>query len=324
MPRFSDQWVVDRAMFDYVQGGSCACCGLIHLFAPGGLEGMINSMSDLETDAAAKEFNAAKASPWPPDMRDSIWSDRLLLRFRMKKEMRGYREFFEGVVRAGGGARGEEGTASGDGEEDAVDPRDAMPALHDFCLRELSMKDLRGIFQMPRTEVTEELQSRYKICGPYGVVFCGVVEQVANFKVTGFGIDARTGSDGDDSEEIFEKELRYKKIGPGFCLDITTPNGEVDEAVLTNFLRRTVSLAGPTLLARAPKTSQSEESDGSGDDGGGGADDPSDDEENNTASFRSDRRVARLIIARCWADRLVEKYNEVRKKGAAEETEPKQ
>jgi len=40
MPRFTDKWVLDKCMFDYVQGGSCACCGFTHLFNPGGIEGV--------------------------------------------------------------------------------------------------------------------------------------------------------------------------------------------------------------------------------------------------------------------------------------------
>ena len=36
-------------------------------------------------------------------------------------------------------------------------------------------------------------------------------------------------------------------------------------------------------------------------------------DEPNIPSFRSDRRVIRLFIARYWADRLIEKYNQKRK-----------
>lgn len=42
-PRFSDQWVVDKVMFDYVNGGECTCCGFAHIFNPQGLEGMVSS-----------------------------------------------------------------------------------------------------------------------------------------------------------------------------------------------------------------------------------------------------------------------------------------
>ncbi len=84
MPRFTDKWVVNKCMFNYVNGGDCACCGFPHLFAPGGIKGLINAMSDLETDSPAREIDATRLLPWPPDMRDQIWSNRLLLRFKMK------------------------------------------------------------------------------------------------------------------------------------------------------------------------------------------------------------------------------------------------
>lgn len=33
MPRFTDNWVLDKSMFDYVQGGSCAVSSLMCTFA---------------------------------------------------------------------------------------------------------------------------------------------------------------------------------------------------------------------------------------------------------------------------------------------------
>jgi len=49
MPRFTDKWVLDKCMFDYVQGGSCACCGFTHLFNPGGLEGVSRKISSYQS-----------------------------------------------------------------------------------------------------------------------------------------------------------------------------------------------------------------------------------------------------------------------------------
>jgi len=270
---------------------------------------MINAMSDLETDTATQEINAAKASPWPPDMRDQIWSDRLLLRFKMKKDMKVYRSFLEDIVK-------DNNDASSNSNIKEVDRRDAIPILHNFCTNELSPKELRQLFQLPRSELIEILNSKYKICGAYGVVFCTVSEQVVNSKVTGYGIDARHSPGDDNSEEIFEKELKYKKVGPGFCLDITTQQDDgtdiVNEDVLNIFLQRMVSLAGPTLLNRAPKTSHQNEGSGSDSDKDG-SDGAEEEDEPNIPSFRSDRRVIRLFIARYWADRLIEKYNQRRK-----------
>ncbi|KAL7471574.1 hypothetical protein ACHAXS_011865 [Conticribra weissflogii] len=346
MPRFSDAWAVDKAMFTYLAGGSCACCGFPHLFNPGGIEGLIHSMSDLETDAAKREVTAAMASPWPTEMRDQIWSDRLLLRFKMKREMRLYREFLEGVVRDGVGGSRDEGEEEGDcddannnnnndNDSEKMDLTRAIPLLQQFCTETLTPQQLRQIFQLPRSEITEILNNRYKICSSYAIIICAVVEQVANFRITGYGIDARSGgkddTDDGDEEILFEKLLKFEKVGTGFCIDITRKDGEewkVNEDVLVAFLKRLVSLAGPTLLARAPKVVPSRDAnsdDEEGDDGKVGtkkttktADDADDDDDDGAGgtvpSFRSDRRVVRLLIARYWADRLIEKYNEYHSK----------
>mmetsp|Transcript_27968 Transcript_27968/g.45400 ORF Transcript_27968/g.45400 Transcript_27968/m.45400 type:complete len:331 (-) Transcript_27968:85-1077(-) len=201
-----------------------------------------------------------------------------------------------------------------------VDINDAIPILEKFCMNELSPRQIQGIFQLPRSELTEVLNSKYKICSAFAVVFCTVVEQVANFKVTGYPTDARSNSNGDNSEEIFEQNLKFKKVGRGFCVDIITSSGTINEKVLRMFLQRMVGLAGPTLLARAAKSSSSSSTSEGGGGGSGSDDDDGDVDgasseviESRGPSFRSDRRVVRLMIARYWADRLIEKYEEVKK-----------
>jgi len=121
MPRFSDDWVVDRTMFEFVSGGSCACCGMNHLFLPDGLKGLIDSISDLETDAANNELSAAQKSPWPPNMRDEVWADRVRLRHKMKKEMKVYKDFFE---------------------------KEGRESVERWCRDEIGASGLRKMFQM--------------------------------------------------------------------------------------------------------------------------------------------------------------------------------
>ena len=335
MPRFTDKWVIDKCMFDYVNGGDCACCGFPHLFMPGGIESLINTMSDLETDDAKREVNAARMSPWPPDMRDQIWSDRLLLRFKMKKEISRYRTFLEGMATRAISATtdGYHDDAMGDdgrGKTRADVNGAAVSELHKFCRFELTPRQLSRIFQLPRSELGELLKEKYRICSAYSVGFCSVVDQVANFGVTGSDDDARRGKydDGDDmSEGEFERMLKYDR-NKGFHLDVvaasTSSGGNecdwaADDVALMTFLRRMASLAGPTLLSRAARTANVDDDDdagrggGSVDDGNVGADGKIDNKDANVTSFRSDRRVIRLMIARFWADRLMEKYDEIRK-----------
>ena len=330
MSRFSDNWLLDKVMFDYVQGGSCACCGFPHLFAPGGLEGLIHAMSDLETDSKTHEINAAKLSPWPTDMRDQIWGDRLLLRFKMKKEMKDYRGFLEEVVVTGhnnNNATNNVDTKNNNDDESNINIQDAIPILHEFCTTQLTPYDLHQIFQLQRSDLTEILKSKYKITSAFAIVFCSVVEQLANFDLTGYGVDAPPCCDGsvdDNAEELFETVLKYNSRGPGFHLDVATniieedseEEWKVNDEVLNIFLKRMLSLAGPALLARAPKSvadnDDEEEEEGGGKNNSSGDETEKDNEQSDTSnskpSFRSDRRVARLMIARCWTDRLIEKY----------------
>ena len=94
MPKFSDEWVVDKTLFDFVSGGSSSgCCGR-GFFIPDGIEGMINAISDLETDAANAEVKDSEQPPRPPDMRERVWSDRVRLRVKMKTEMNVYAIFW--------------------------------------------------------------------------------------------------------------------------------------------------------------------------------------------------------------------------------------
>ena len=83
----------------------------------------------------------------------------------------------------------------------------------------------------------------------------------------------------------------------------------INKDVLLVFLRRVVSLAGPTLLARAGRVHDTDDDD----DGDVHRDSSVGSEtENNVTSFRSDRRVARLLIARFWADSLIELYKKAK------------
>lgn len=270
MGRFGDQWVVDRTLFDFKMGGSCQCCGFSHIFNPEGLAGLIKEMSDLETDAQRQELTAAQRCPWPPDMRDEVWADRVRLRYKMKKEMINYKNFFDGVERND---------------------------LAIWCKEILGLSGLRKLLQMPRSEVTERVKHHYGIHSAFAVLLCTVIEQVASFKKTGYGTDARG-----PAEKDFEEALIFKRQC-GFTLPIENEDG-IDDCVLNTFIDMMMSLSGPKLLLRGPKTST----------------DANEDEDNaaqageemaigsRCPSFRSDRRVLRLLIARYWADRIIEKF----------------
>lgn len=199
--------------------------------------------------------------------------------------MKDYKSFLEEVVEGG-----EEG-------------------LIKWCLNDVGAKSLRRIFQMPRSEVTGILSNNYGICPAYGTVMCAVTEQVANFGITKYETDARG-----EIEIAFEKDLVFSRRG-GFMLKIAKPSADkpgelvIDEAVLKMFVAVIRGLGGPKLLNRGPSTSKNKQNQGQ--------DEEKEDvktgieEEENVAnpSFRSDRRIVRLVVARYWADQLINKYN---------------
>jgi hypothetical protein len=60
---------------------------------------------------------------------------------------------------------------------------------------------------LPRDELSTIIQDKYDIRGAFLVVFCAVVEQVANFPVTGYNDDGR----GDEELEFEEGEVGWAR-----------------------------------------------------------------------------------------------------------------
>jgi hypothetical protein len=62
---------------------------------PNGTAGLIESMSEFETDAANAEVSALDKLPWPADMKDQVWMERVRLRQFYKSKMKDYRDYGE-------------------------------------------------------------------------------------------------------------------------------------------------------------------------------------------------------------------------------------
>lgn len=286
MPRFGDEWLIDKTLFDYVQGGSCACCSFN--FLPSGTKGLIESLSELETDAAEQEVNALSALPWPPEMKDQVWMERVRLRHLCKQQMKSYREFWQTYG----------------------------PGFKEW-FHELTTSRLQRYLQLPRSELLEVLKSKddntdgnksssYQIHAAFGSVLCAVTEQVAHFELTQYPNDGRG-----QAELEFEKHLTFDRRG-GFTLK------DLDSTMTRNaWLLRHETLGGPKLLERNPLSRRTTVV-ATPLDGESSSDDEEEKEEevpeNNprtgvpTPSFRSDRRILRLLIARHFADVLQRAY----------------
>lgn len=267
MPRYSDQWLIEKTMFDYVQGGSCSCCSAF-LFMPGGAPELIRSMSEFETDAANAEVSALDRLPWPQDMKDEIWKERVRLRQYCKKNMKEYKSFWEEY---------------GD--------------HYQSWFHGLTQLQLCRFFQLARTEVMERLQhKKFHIHAAFGTVLCAVTEQVAHFKITKYPVDGRG-----EAEIDFEGILGFDRRG-GFTLKDDT------EETRRKWLVRHKTLGGPKLLERNAKKTVYNDSDDEDGDGDEKEEEIPSGKKPPVPSFRSDRRIIRLLIARCFADTIQEAF----------------
>jgi len=339
MPRYKDDWLIDRVLFDYVSGGSCACCGSSFqsmLFLPNGTQDLISAVSDLETDSREREISALDRHPWPKDLRDQVWIDRVKLRQKMKREMRPkYGDFWKQQRELLRRQQQEGGPAAAPAME-----LDFRRWLVDGLACPEQTKSLRRIFQLPRQEILELLRAKYDIHSAYGVVMTAAVEQVAFFGMTSYEPDGRGVA-----ELAFETMLAFDRRRGGFAIRLLKDNEEekedgeerpadIDERAVDAWLKRMESLAGPKLLERGPSKAKQSDDDDSED---------SDDEDSSARtptppplgsasksphveaagpSFQSDRRMVRLLIARYWADLLQERYlSELRQQQEQQEPE---
>ena len=285
MPRFRDEWVVDRVLFDYVSGGSCSCCGLQH-FLPNGVADLIGAVSDLDTDQQNNEVAALAFHPWPRELREQVWSDRVRLRQKLKLDKKKYQTLWMDDARR----------------------RDFL----DWCRRPETIQNYRRWFQLSRSEIMDTVQSKYNIHSAFGVVICAVVEQVAFFPLTEYPADGRG-----THEVEFEKLLTFDRRG-GFTLPLMNEdeNGvqlnEMALLVWLNEMEHNVGSPGKQLLVRkASNTSANNEDEAENiDQEGGDPDDGTQQSMKAKTSFASDRRIVRLLIARMWAELLESKFKE--------------
>eukprot|EP00539_Tryblionella_compressa_P019630 CAMPEP_0178875218 /NCGR_PEP_ID=MMETSP0747-20121128/9631_1 /TAXON_ID=913974 /ORGANISM="Nitzschia punctata, Strain CCMP561" /LENGTH=295 /DNA_ID=CAMNT_0020542667 /DNA_START=195 /DNA_END=1078 /DNA_ORIENTATION=+ len=221
-------------------------------------------MSEFETDAAKAEVSALDRLPWPPDMKDQVWMERVRLRQFCKKSMKTYKKFWD--------THGED---------------------YEVWFYQLSKQQLRRWFQLPRTEIMERLQQqKFHLHASFGTVLCAVTEQVAHFEMTHYPVDGRG-----EAETGFEEILAFDRRG-GFTLK------DDSKETRRKWLIRHKALGGPKLLERnEKKTAIDKSSDSDDEDDDGDADDaierdPSQAENTDCSvpSFRSDRRIVRWLI----------------------------
>lgn len=317
MPRFSDEWVIDRVLFDYVAGGSCACCSINSaLFLPNGTADLIGAVTDLESDQANAEVAALSNHPWPLELRDQVWSDRVKIRLKLKQEMPKYAEFWNTYNRP----------IATDTNTTAANSSTTNISFSDWCLA--NGRTVAQCCQVPRSEILDYVvHEHYGIHSAYKVVLCAVLEQVANFGLTAYESDApaphsssisskhgNTVEEGDDTgglllvrmddnaEFQFERALQFGRRTGGFSIPLWDSTTEsINQDMMRTWLQRFHSLGGPKLFGVRQRGEEEEDDD----------DSPESEPSKPTPSgpsFQSDRRLLRLLIARYWGDILIKKY----------------
>ncbi|ETL89810.1 hypothetical protein, variant 1 [Phytophthora nicotianae] len=144
------------------------------------------------------------------------------------------------------------------------------------------------IFQLPSEEVLSYFRIQTKVKGSYEILLCAILEQIRHFQETGY-TDGRVAA-----ELFFEKNLVHQR--DSFVLDSQYIANEAGDK---NFFEMLTILGGPKLLpvrtARNPNEKNEAEAEQAK-------------SESNVQSFRSDRRLVRLVMFRVFADMAIRKY----------------
>ena len=244
MPRFSDEWVVDRVLFDYVSGGSCACCGISHsMFLPNGINDYITSMTDLETDQMNTEMEilASDLHPWPKVLRDQIWCDRVKLKQKLKSTISKYTTFWcqhgtpftEWLLMIPSMSSSSSSSSSPipSTPTSSVDHTNNNRKHLENHTNHEKVQRLQRCIQMSRDEFISYIQQEFNIHSAYMVVLTAVMEQVAHFPETKYPLDSLRSSSShhtneNDNNKDHQAELHFEEIlhfgrMSGFTLPIT-------------------------------------------------------------------------------------------------------
>lgn len=142
--------------------------------------------------------------------------------------------------------------------------------------------------QVSEQQVLDYFRLTARIKGSYDILLCAVMEQVKNFHETGYK-DGRVAA-----ELAFEKRLKYRR--GAFTVDTKYLTSEEGSESFVNLLSL---LGGPKLL---PARSNRDSADNNT------AEDEQAQSESNVQSFRSDRRLLRLVIMRAFMDVAIRKF----------------
>ena len=200
MPRFTDQWLYERVLFDYTTGGgasACACCrydsaneeetsSSSPLAWFGGWRSFLEAIPDLPQ--TAEDFS------WP--QLDSVWGDRVKIRQKLLLRQR---------------PRDEDNLAFVSWLENT---RLVVPNEN---VNNTAEEPPLSIF-IPREPFFEWIVTGFGIHTIYSHILFVVMEQVANFHLTNYAPDAE--NDSDDDERAWEECIRWRERAEGFLITL--------------------------------------------------------------------------------------------------------
>jgi hypothetical protein len=153
-------------------------------------------------------------------------------------------------------------------------------AFQNWWKEEIDQKSKSRLFQLADEEALGYFRTHAKVKGSYEIVLCAVLEQIKHFKETGYK-DGRI-----PSEVYFEEHLDWKKN----CFTVD-PKYFTSTEGMAHFFEMVRVLAGPKLLPARQSTTTGNQSKENNE----AAEEEQAQSEANVQSFRSDRRLVRLV-----------------------------
>lgn len=181
--RFSDAWVIEKVLFDFVmtQGG-CICCGLVHSALSSDAENIIDNCSDINT---VQGDEMKSKNYFPTAIADSIWQDRMNMRLSLKQIKKQKYEMID---------------------------------VDNLCkkVKEIDEVKLKRLGIIPFEDIMDSFAQTFNFEYSYMSLLKSLCLQIANFKATKYNLDSASSF-----EKSFEEILTVKRnafiIPPEFC-----------------------------------------------------------------------------------------------------------
>lgn len=267
--QFEDEWVENNTMFKLFTQSGCSCCNMA---VQVDIQSFVAECTDL-SDAAGQEDD--NKSPWPQYIREAVWADRV----RFRKVLKARQKEFH---------------------QQGPDLMGKLTTLWNG----MSLAERTDLCSIPTSALHAHLKDGFGFSPVYRLVLLAVCEQVLQFEKTQYKPDAVT-----HAELSFEKAL-----GDASDSDMVTVSDAFlgrDGGDKEGFVARLGELLQGSILPRTSTIALNEEESSSGKSKDKSAEEVEVEEEKSAPasrrSFRSDRRLVRLVVYIMFLDMLLER-----------------